>query len=148
MSVQPGEAGAGGAGVPAPPRVPALLITHSDLGAALLRAAAAVYGPIEDVKVLSNEGLSRDALEFRIDDEVSNWRHGGLLLTDFWGGSCHTCGLAATRGRGEIVILTGVNLPMLLDFLHNRERFGVLELADRLQLKGRDSIRVQRDTAA
>ena len=123
-------------------RVPALLVMHSDLGQALLRAATAVYGPIEDVEVLSNDGLSRDALEHRIAEKVEGWTHGGLLLTDFWGGSCHVCGVSATRGHGDIVVLTGLNLPTLLDYLHNRDQFGPLDLADRLQKKGRESIRL------
>ena len=136
-------------GTPGAPatRVPAILVMHADLSAALLRAAATVYGPIDEVGILSNEGLSRDALESRIDAEVAGWDRGGLVLTDFWGGSCHTCGLAAARGHGQIVIATGVNLPLMLDYLHNRDRIGVTELADRLQLKGRESIRVQRDPA-
>ena len=122
--------------------VPALLVMHSDLGQALLRAAAAVYGPFEGVEVLSNDGLSREDLERRIAEKVASWKHGGLLLTDFWGGSCHVCGVAATRGHGDIVVVTGLNLPTLIDFLHNREELGPLELADRLQKKGRESIRL------
>ena len=43
-------------------RVPALLVMHADLAAALLRAAETLYGPVEDVVVLSNEGLSRDVI--------------------------------------------------------------------------------------
>ena len=129
-------------------RVPALLVTHADLAAALLRAAQAVYGPIDGVQVLSNEGLSRDALEKEIDRCVRDWSAGGLVLTDFWGGSCHICGVSATRGRGEIAIVTGVNLPMLLDYLHNREAYGLAALSDRLRQKGQDSIRVQREAAA
>jgi PTS system mannose-specific IIA component len=129
-------------------RLPALLVMHADLAAALLRAAEAVYGPIEGVRVLSNEGLSRDALEREIGASVSDWSSGGLVLTDFWGGSCHLCGVSATRGRGEIAIVTGINLPMLLDYLHNRDAYAVGVLADRLRQKGQDSIRVQREAAA
>jgi len=123
-------------------RVPALLVTHSDLGHAMLRAAAAVYGPVEDVAVLSNEGLSREQLERQIAEKVAGWTAGGLLLTDFWGGSCHVCGASATRGHGDIVVVTGFNLPTLLDYLHNRDQYSSLELADRLQKKGRESIRL------
>jgi mannose/fructose-specific phosphotransferase system component IIA len=125
-------------------RIPALLVTHSDLAAALLRAAAQVYGPVEDVEVLSNEGLSRELLEDAISDRVHGWASGGLVLTDFWGGSCHLCGAAAARGLGEVVIVTGANLPMLLDYLHNRDQFPAVALAERLQKKGQESIRVQR----
>ena len=131
-------------GAPDTTTVPALLVMHADLAEALLHAASAVYGPIEGIEVLSNSGLSREALEARIVEQVTHWRHGGLVLTDFWGGSCHTCGLKATRGRGEILLLTGVNLPVLLDYLHNRDRFTASELAERLQTKGRESIRAQR----
>lgn len=131
-------------GSPDTSTVPALLVMHADLAEALLHAASAVYGPIEGIEVLSNSGLSREALEARIAEQVTHWRHGGLVLTDFWGGSCHTCGLKATRGRGEILLLTGVNLPVLLDYLHNRDRFTASELAERLQTKGRESIRAQR----
>jgi len=129
-------------------RVPALLVMHADLAAALMRAAERVYGPVEDVEVLSNEGLSREALEAEIGRRVVRWSAGGLVLTDFWGGSCHICGAAATRGRGELVIVTGVNLPTLIDYLHNRDQYPVEELAERLKQKGQDSIRLQRGLSA
>ncbi len=129
------------------PRVPALLVMHADLAAALLRAAETVYGPVEGVQVLSNEGLSRDALEAEIDRCVDAWPAGGLVLTDFPGGSCHLCGVSATRGRSEVALVTGLNLPILLDYLHNREQYDPGALAERLQKKGQDSIRVQRSPA-
>lgn len=129
-------------------RVPALIITHADLSQALVRAAERVFGPIEDVTLLSNEGLSRADLEDAIEQRVQGWAHGGLLLTDFWGGSCHTCGASAARRHGEVVIVTGINLPLLLDYLHNRDKLTASELAERLQQKGRDSIRIQRGVGA
>ena len=129
-------------------RVPALLVMHADLAAALMRAAQKVYGEFEGVAVLSNEGRSREDLEGEIGRLVAGWTHGGLVLTDFWGGSCHICGMAAARGRGELVIVTGLNLPTLLDYLHNRDQYGVVELAERLRKKGQDSIRIQRGQPA
>jgi len=122
-------------------RTPALLVMHSDLADALLRAAAKVYGAIDGVDVLSNEGLSREDLEGKIERRVAGWGEGGLVLTDFWGGSCHQCGVAATRGHGDVIVVTGINLPVLLDYLHNREEYGPVALAQRLVQKGRDSIR-------
>ena len=47
------------------PPVPALLVMHADLSAALMRAAAQVYGPVEGVETLSNE----DALRIIAADE-------------------------------------------------------------------------------
>ena len=129
-------------------RVPALIVTHADLGTALVRAAESVVGKVDGVALLSNENLSRTDLEEAIEASVRSWSHGGLLLTDFWGGSCHTCGASAARRHGEVIIVTGVNLPLLLDYLYNREKLTVGALAERLQQKGRDSIRVQRGVPA
>ena len=129
-------------------RVPALIATHADLAEALVRAASRLYGPIEGVEVISNEGLSRAQLEAEIDRRVAEWPAGGLVFTDLWGGSCHTCGATVARGHGEVIVLTGLNLPTLLDYLHNRDLFGVAELAERLLQKGQASIRLQRAPAA
>jgi PTS system mannose-specific IIA component len=121
---------------------------HADLATALLHAAARVYGDVTGVQVVSNEGLDKVQIEERIATEVAGWTEGGLVLTDFWGGSCHTCAMAAARGNGRILLLTGVNLPMLIDYLHNRDRFGVEDLAERMLQRGRDNIRTQRGPAA
>ena len=129
-------------------RVPALLVMHADLAAALLRAAEKLYGQVDDVAVLSNEGLSRADLEHAIEARVSGWDHGGLVLTDVWGGSCHQCGASAARGRGEVVVVTGLNLPTLIDYLHNRDQHAPVELAERLLRKGQESIRLQRGLPA
>jgi mannose/fructose-specific phosphotransferase system component IIA len=128
-------------------RVPALLVTHADLAEALVRAAERVYGPVEELERLSNEGASRESLEQQIRERVARWPAGGIVFIDFWGGSCFTCGVSATRGR-EVVVLTGVNLPILLDYLHNRDRYPVDELAERLMQKGQDSVRLNRAPAA
>jgi PTS system mannose-specific IIA component len=125
-------------------RIPALLVTHADLGAALLRAAEQIYGPVADVEVLSNSDFSRADLERAIEERVAGWPHGGLVLTDFPGGSCQQCGLLAARSHAEVVVVSGINLPALLDYLHNREQYAVDELAERLKVKAQDSVRVQR----
>jgi PTS system mannose-specific IIA component len=125
-------------------RIPALLVTHADLGAALLRAAEQIYGPVGEVEVLSNRDLSRADLERAIDERVSRWPEGGLVLTDFPGGSCQQCGLLAARAHAAVVVVTGINLPGLLDYLHNRDGYGAEELAERLRRKAQDGVRVQR----
>lgn len=128
-------------------RVPALLVTHADLAEALVRAAEKIYGPVEDLDRLSNDGYSRESLEREIAARVGRWPAGGIVFIDFMGGSCFTCGMSAARGR-EAIVITGVNLPTLLDYLHNRDQYPVSELAERLRLKGQESVRLQRAPAA
>ncbi len=130
-------------------RVPALLVMHADLGEAMLHAARQVYGDFEDVEALSNTAYSREDLRLAIEERVARWPHGGLVLCDFPGGSCQQCSLLAAkiRSRGpdaEIVVVSGTNLSALLDYLHNRDSYEVVELAERVQKRALDSIRVQR----
>ena len=128
--------------------VPALLVMHADLSAALMRAATQVYGPVEGIETLSNEGLSRDDLEAAIEARVAQWPAGGLVLTDIFGGSCYLCGSKAARDHGDVIVVSGLNLPILLDYLHNRDAYPVRDLAERLKQKGQSSIRLQYPPAA
>jgi mannose/fructose-specific phosphotransferase system component IIA len=121
--------------------VPALVVMHGDLAAALLRAVTTVYGSAEGLEALSNAGLSREALQDEIERRVRAWGRPGLVCVDFWGSSCHVAAACVAR-RMDIVVITGCHLGMLLDFMHNRAGFGRDALAERLREKGLDSIRI------
>jgi PTS system mannose-specific IIA component len=133
------------------PAVPALLVTHGHLGEALLEAARAIAGPLPDVEAMSNEGLSRDALVRAVGDRVAGFGpRGGLVFADVVGGSCAQAALtAAARGApGPVRVLCGVNLPMVLDYLHNRTRLEPAPLADHVLARGRISVQLLETPAA
>lgn len=120
-----------------------LIVTHGTLGAALLEAATHIAGVPESVEALSNTGLSRDALIAAVRGRVAAFgAAGGLVLTDVAGGSCTQAALfvAAREAPGPVHVVTGVNLPMVLDFLHNRAGAEPKALADRLVGRGQASI--------
>jgi len=63
-----------------------------------------------------------------------------VLFTDLAAGSC---GIASRRlgVEGRIVRkITGVNLPMLLEFFHYRDTLSLDDLLPRLEAKGRAGI--------
>lgn len=140
-----GEArpGAGDEAEPAAAPVSALVVMHGDVAQALLHAVEKVYGSAEGLEALSNEGLSRDALQAEIQRRVDAWAEPGLVCVDFWGSSCHAAAACVARTR-DIVVITGCHLGMLLDFMHNREAHARDALAERLRQKGLDSIRLVR----
>jgi mannose/fructose-specific phosphotransferase system component IIA len=121
----------------------ALLITHGDLGAALLTTAAGIVGPAPGVEAISNRDQSREGLARLIEAKIAGWNgEEGLVLTDIHGGSCAQAAMSgALAGRGAPVI-TGVNLPMLVDFLVNRGSYTAAEMAARLIDKGRAGVRL------
>jgi mannose/fructose-specific phosphotransferase system component IIA len=114
---------------------------HADLAPALLHAVARVYGTSEGLEALSNEDLSRDALQAEIQRRVDAWAGPGIVCVDFWGSSCHVAAAGVARSR-DIVVITGCHLGMLLDFMHNRSVYDRDALAERLRQKGLESIRL------
>ena len=123
--------------------VPALVVMHGDLARAMVEAVGQIYGTVERLDALSNEGLSRDALQSEIERRVSAWARGGLVCVDFPGSSCHVASACIAR-RHDIVVVTGCHLGMLLDYMHNRVTRDKVALAERLCRKGHESIVLQR----
>jgi mannose/fructose-specific phosphotransferase system component IIA len=122
----------------------ALLVTHGDLGPALVATAADIVGvPAAGVEVLSNRDLSREALARAVEERLAAWGGAeGVVLTDLFGGSCTQAALGGGEARPGIGVVCGVNLPMLVDFLVNRGRYGAAEMAARLTDKGRAGVRL------
>ncbi len=125
-----------------PPRTVALLVTHGTLGDELVRTVAAILGPQGDFATVSNTGLTADALAEAIDREVAKHPPDTpiVLFTDLAAGSC---GIASRRVgcEGKLIRrITGVNLPMLLEFFHYRDTLSLDELLPRMEAKGKAGI--------
>jgi mannose/fructose-specific phosphotransferase system component IIA len=118
-----------------------ILVTHGTLGTELLRTSEAILGPQTDIEVISNSGTSLESLSDRVRTLVGGHPEMTVFLfVDLQGGSCgHAC-QEIRRLHPDTVLVTGVNLPMLLEFLHNRDRVSVAELKERILKKGRDGI--------
>ena len=124
------------------PRPVALLVTHGILGEELVRTAASILGPQDDVVTVSNTGLSAEALDEAIDHRLAELPREApvVLFTDLAAGSC---GIASRRvGREGVALrkITGVNLPMLLEFFHYRDTLSLDELLPRMEAKGKAGI--------
>ncbi len=120
----------------------ALLVTHGVLGEELVRTVAAILGPQSDVATVSNSGLSADALTTAIEGRLAESSPDApvVLFTDLAAGSC---GIASRRVGGEgrdLRRITGVNLPMLLEFFHYRDTLSLDELLPRMEAKGKAGI--------
>jgi mannose/fructose-specific phosphotransferase system component IIA len=128
----------------APHRPVGLLVTHAALGSELLRTVEGILGVQSDVHVLSNGGLSGDALSQAIEERIRGVpdERPVVVFTDLAAGSC---GIASRRASpcGRVVRkVTGVNLPMLLEFFHYRDTLPFDELLPRLEAKGKAGITV------
>jgi mannose PTS system EIIA component len=122
----------------------ALVITHGNIGAELVRVAGLILGPVEGLSAASNSGRSLEDIRADITawlaagDEGSP--RGAVIMVDDYGGSCATAAQLACGHEPGRAIISGVNLAMLLGFLTWRESDDFAELVGRLVRKGREAI--------
>jgi mannose/fructose-specific phosphotransferase system component IIA len=127
----------------------ALLITHGDLGASLLTTASGIVGPAPGVEAISNKDQSREGLTRLIEARLAEWNgEAGVVLTDIHGGSCAQAAMSGALAGHGMPVITGVNLPMLVDFLVNRGSFSAADMAARLIEKGRAGVRLLENPGA
>jgi len=125
-------------------RPAALLVTHAALGQELLRTVEAILGSLTDAHVLSNDGYSGEALSRAIEERVRvvPGDRPVVVFTDLAAGSCGIASRRADHGGRRVRKVTGVNLPMLLEFFHYRDTLPLDELLPRLEAKGKAGITV------
>ena len=116
-----------------------VLLAHGTMARGMVDAARKISGVGEDALMpLSNEGKSPGLLEEELNALLSN--RPALIFTDLSGGSCALAAQVCCRREGGRVVVFGVNLPILLDFLFHRH-LPLEELVPRLLAKGRESLR-------
>jgi mannose/fructose-specific phosphotransferase system component IIA len=124
-----------------------LVVAHSTLAAGLVAAARQITGlPEEALAAVSNDGLGPDALGQAVRDALGEGP--AVVFTDLGSGSCAFAGRRICLDRPDTALMSGVNLPMLLDFAFHRE-LPLAQLVDRLVDRARGGITgVFRETAA
>ena len=122
----------------------AILVTHGDLAAELMRTARSVFGDFDGCHSVNNAGKTPHTLSEEITKILEAGAPGTryIVFVDFFGGSCcHAC-LAVEQAREDVRIVAGVNLPMLLAFLYKRDEVPFERLPEELISRGRSSIRL------
>ncbi len=114
-----------------------VVVAHESLAAGLVEAAEHISGIGGALTAISNSGLSPESLREQLVVALDG--RPAIVFVDLGTGSCGFCGKALCHERLDVALLTGVNLPMLLDFLFHRDMELPL-LAERLALKGRSGV--------
>jgi len=118
-----------------------VLVTHAGLAGALRSAAEMIVGTIElcaSVEVAPGEHA--DEIMARVVSAVKTVSaDGAIIMTDLFGGTPSNMAMSFLE-EGRIEVLTGVNLPMLIEFCSKRGSMPVAELAADLLRSGREGI--------
>jgi PTS system mannose-specific IIA component len=120
-----------------------VIVTHCQLGEALIGAAEFIMGSqpesLESVSIDLNE--SAEKLRNKISQEIKNvgGPEGVLILTDMFGGTPSNLSYSFLE-EGRIEVLSGVNLPILIQAASMRNKMNLDELAANLESFGKKSI--------
>lgn len=100
-----------------------LLVTHLDLGYKLLQTAQEIMGLQQGCLAVSvdiNRQMEDILQDIKAGLKEVDAGQGVIVLTDMFGGSPSNLSLSLL-GSGNLEVITGANLPMLLKILGSRE---------------------------
>jgi PTS system mannose-specific IIA component len=120
-----------------------VIVTHCQLGEALIGAAEFIIGSqpgsLESVSIDLNENAEK--LRNKISQGIKKVKgqEGVLILTDMFGGTPSNLSYSFLE-EGRIEVLSGVNLPILIQAVTMRKKMNLDELAANLESFGKKSI--------
>lgn len=119
-----------------------LIVTHSALADEFLMATQQIVGTVENIEPISIDPSEPiEVVEERIKKGIKkvDMGKGVLILTDMFGGTPSNISLSFQK-KGEVEVVTGVNLPMLLKLSTMREEKNLAELAAFIKTYGQKNI--------
>jgi PTS system mannose-specific IIA component len=120
-----------------------VLVSHGHLAEALLRTAETIVGEAAGVETIALEpGMGpEDVLTaMKAIAATTPPQTGILTLLDLFGGSPATACARLMAVDDRIEVVTGANLPMLLEVLLNKDALAVRDLARLARQKGKEGI--------
>ena len=120
-----------------------VIVTHSQLGDALIDAAEFILGTRPDTMVSVSIDLNEnvDKLRKKIAEGIKKVDHhqGVLILTDMFGGTPSNLSYSFLE-EGHVEVLSGVNLPILIRAANIRDDEDLSSLVVSLEAFGKKSI--------
>ncbi len=118
-----------------------VLVTHAGLATALKLSAEMIVGTIETCATVevAHDERADDIMARVVAAVESVHSDGAIIMTDLFGGTPSNMAMSFLK-EGFVEVVTGVNLPMLIEFSSRRERMPVAELSSDLQRSGREGI--------
>lgn len=119
-----------------------LLITHEEIGTALLHAVTTALGelPLSTTVVTVNYDTDPEQLIPRLESLVNgiDRQQGLLILTDLFGSTPSNIA-SRLQNHDNVRVVAGLNLPMLVRVM-NYPKLGLTELAQKALSGGKDGI--------
>jgi mannose PTS system EIIA component len=123
-------------------KVGGVIVSHGQVANELVAAAETVVGEVSHITAVSI-GWHDDVetAQNQIENAIKQVSRGNgvLLLTDMFGGTPTNIS-AMFYKEGEVEIVTGVNLPMVIKLASQTVELPLIEMADEIEQQGKASI--------
>ena len=119
--------------------------THGVFSEEILKSAEMIFGSQENVgSVTFKPGEGIDALVEKYNNLINELdsKDGVLFMVDLFGGSPFNAASIIAMKNSNMEIVTGVNLPMILEVLGSREFSTLPELLKIAENSGKDAVKV------
>ena len=121
-----------------------VIVTHSELGDALIDAAEFILGNRPDTMVSVSINLKEnvDKLRKKISEAIKevDRNKGILILTDMFGGTPSNLSYSFLE-EGKVEVISGVNLPILVKAANFQEKeMDLCDIAEQLETFGKKRI--------
>jgi PTS system mannose-specific IIA component len=120
-----------------------VIVTHSQLGDALIDAAEFILGDRPDTMVSVSIDLKEnvDKLRKKIAQAIKTVdnKKGVIILTDMFGGTPSNLSYSFLE-EGKVEVISGVNLPILIKAVDIQKDMELNDLAQELEAFGKKSI--------
>jgi PTS system mannose-specific IIA component len=124
-----------------------VVVTHGQLATELLNAAETIVGDLPRFAAVSI-GWHDDTADARAEIEQAIARveegAGVLILSDMFGGTASNLAMSFLS-QGQVEVITGVNLPMLIKLANLPQQSDLLTAARDMREHGRNAIWVASD---
>ena len=120
-----------------------LVMSHGELAVGICKSAEMIIGEQENLKaVVFNPGESLDTLVKKLKDAINEFDNDfpHLLFVDIFGGSPSNATALLLAEEYKINAVSGVNLPMLLEALTERDGTAPEILVKQLKIAGNEGI--------
>ena len=119
-----------------------IIATHGNTGVELVKSAEMFSGSLANYETWAlNPGDNIELGEKRLEQYVKELDEGQgvLIMTDLFGGTPSNLALKISM-REHVGVLTGVNFPMLIQFISDREKSSMDELITKCEESGKSGI--------
>lgn len=123
-------------------KIGGVIVSHGQLATELLAAAETVIGEISHVTAVSigwHDDVDMATAEVERAIKSVSKGSGVVVMTDMFGGT-PTNIAAMFIAPGEVEMVTGVNLPMVIKLASNTKEISLEELAREVEQQGKNSI--------